>query len=111
MFLQMFSKIQLDAKLHLPFSLYILSFLIHLFFHIYPIFVTSTLSSHFFFPCFAPLLRNADMLRARQEALAAAVRNPVALEAHLPSAGSSSSSSQRRKQGLPQHRDAHYTDR
>ncbi|KAM8862322.1 sterile alpha motif domain-containing protein 11 isoform 2-T2 [Spinachia spinachia] len=52
-----------------------------------------------------------DMLRARQEALAAAVRNPGALEAHLPSAGSSSSSSQRRKQGLPQHRDAHYTDR
>ncbi|XP_056241633.1 sterile alpha motif domain-containing protein 11 isoform X2 [Seriola aureovittata] len=52
-----------------------------------------------------------DILRARQEALAAAVRNPVALEAHLPSAGSSSSSSQRRKQGLPQHRDAHYTDR
>eukprot|EP00064_Thunnus_orientalis_P025201 superscaffoldBa00012159_g25541 len=51
------------------------------------------------------------MLRARQEALAAAVRNPAALEAHLPSAGSSSSSSQRRKQGLPQHRDAHYTDR
>uniref|UniRef100_A0A672FUE8 Sterile alpha motif domain containing 11 n=1 Tax=Salarias fasciatus TaxID=181472 RepID=A0A672FUE8_SALFA len=46
------------------------------------------------------------------EALAAAVRNPQALEAHLPSAGSSSSSSsQRRKQGLPQHRDAHYTDR
>uniref|UniRef100_A0A8C2XK81 Sterile alpha motif domain containing 11 n=1 Tax=Cyclopterus lumpus TaxID=8103 RepID=A0A8C2XK81_CYCLU len=39
-----------------------------------------------------------DMLRARQEALAAAVRNPAALEAHLPSAGSSSSSSQRRKQ-------------
>ncbi|XP_072224076.1 sterile alpha motif domain-containing protein 11 isoform X1 [Leuresthes tenuis] len=52
-----------------------------------------------------------DMLRARQEALAAAVRNPATLEAHLPSAGSSSSSSQRRKQGLPQHRDAHYTDR
>ncbi|XP_060931257.1 sterile alpha motif domain-containing protein 11 isoform X2 [Limanda limanda] len=52
-----------------------------------------------------------ELLRARQEALAAAVRNPVALEAHLPSAGSSSSSSQRRKQGLPQHRDAHYTDR
>ncbi|XP_041802592.1 sterile alpha motif domain-containing protein 11 isoform X2 [Chelmon rostratus] len=52
-----------------------------------------------------------DMLRARQEALAAAVRNPAALEAHLPSAGGSSSSSQRRKQGLPQHRDAHYTDR
>ncbi|XP_038161918.1 sterile alpha motif domain-containing protein 11 isoform X3 [Cyprinodon tularosa] len=52
-----------------------------------------------------------DILRARQEALAAAVRNPAALEAHLPTAGSSSSSSQRRKQGLPQHRDAHYTDR
>ncbi|KAM9342085.1 sterile alpha motif domain-containing protein 11 isoform 2-T2 [Pholidichthys leucotaenia] len=53
-----------------------------------------------------------EMLRARQEALAAAVRNPAAaLEAHLPTAGSSSSSSQRRKQGLPQHRDAHYTDR
>ncbi|XP_041859129.1 sterile alpha motif domain-containing protein 11 isoform X2 [Melanotaenia boesemani] len=52
-----------------------------------------------------------DMLRARQEALAAVVRNPAALEAHLPTAGSSSSSSQRRKQGLPQHRDAHYTDR
>ncbi|CAJ1085387.1 sterile alpha motif domain-containing protein 11 isoform X1 [Xyrichtys novacula] len=52
-----------------------------------------------------------DMLRARQEVLAAAVRNPATLEAHLPSAGSSSSSSQRRKQGLPQHRDAHYTDR
>ncbi|XP_073325646.1 sterile alpha motif domain-containing protein 11 isoform X2 [Pagrus major] len=56
-------------------------------------------------------LQGHDMLRARQEALAAAVRNPAALEAHLPSAGSSSSSSQRRKQGLPQHRDAHYTDR
>ncbi|XP_077949219.1 sterile alpha motif domain-containing protein 11 isoform X5 [Gasterosteus aculeatus] len=56
-------------------------------------------------------LPGPDMLRARQEALAAAVRNPGALEAHLPSAGSSSSSSQRRKQGLPQHRDAHYTDR
>ncbi|XP_076019599.1 sterile alpha motif domain-containing protein 11 isoform X2 [Genypterus blacodes] len=54
-----------------------------------------------------------DVLRARQEALAAAAaRNPGALEAHLPSASSSSSSSsQRRKQGLPQHRDAHYTDR
>ncbi|XP_055078772.1 sterile alpha motif domain-containing protein 11 isoform X3 [Periophthalmus magnuspinnatus] len=50
-----------------------------------------------------------DLLRARQEALVAAVRSP-ALEAHLPS-GSSSSSSQRRKQGLPQHRDAHYSDR
>ncbi|KAK2851285.1 hypothetical protein Q5P01_007561 [Channa striata] len=56
-------------------------------------------------------LPSQEMLRARQEALAAAVRNPVALEAHLSSAGSSSSSSQRRKQGLPQHRDAHYTDR
>ncbi|XP_061759943.1 sterile alpha motif domain-containing protein 11 isoform X2 [Nerophis ophidion] len=52
-----------------------------------------------------------DILRARQEALAVAVRNPAALEAHLPTGGSSSSSSQRRKQGLPQHRDAHYTDR
>ncbi|XP_017273341.1 sterile alpha motif domain-containing protein 11 isoform X2 [Kryptolebias marmoratus] len=52
-----------------------------------------------------------DLLRARQEALVAAVRNPAALEAHLPSAGASSSSSQRRKQGLPQHRDAHYSDR
>uniref|UniRef100_A0A672FN67 Sterile alpha motif domain containing 11 n=1 Tax=Salarias fasciatus TaxID=181472 RepID=A0A672FN67_SALFA len=57
-------------------------------------------------------LQGHDLLRARHEALAAAVRNPQALEAHLPSAGSSSSSSsQRRKQGLPQHRDAHYTDR
>ncbi|KAF7209665.1 sterile alpha motif domain-containing protein 11 isoform X4 [Nothobranchius furzeri] len=56
-------------------------------------------------------LQGHDMLRARQEALVAAVRNSAALEAHLPSAGSSSSSSQRRKQGLPQHRDAHYTDR
>ncbi|XP_008317038.1 sterile alpha motif domain-containing protein 11 isoform X2 [Cynoglossus semilaevis] len=52
-----------------------------------------------------------EILRARQEALAAAMRNPAVLEAHLPSAGSSSSSSQRRKQGLPQHRDAHYPDR
>lgn len=52
-----------------------------------------------------------ELLRVRQEALAAAVRSPAALEAHLPSAGSSSSSSQRRKQGLPQHRDAHYTER
>lgn len=50
-----------------------------------------------------------DLLRARQEALVAAGRSP-ALEAHLPS-GSSSSSSQRRKQGLPQHRDAHFPDR
>ncbi|KAM4611114.1 sterile alpha motif domain-containing protein 11 isoform 2-T2 [Polymixia lowei] len=56
-------------------------------------------------------LQTHDVLRARQEALAAAMRNPGVLEAHLPSAGSSSSSSQRRKQGLPQHRDAHYTDR
>ncbi|KAM6977297.1 sterile alpha motif domain-containing protein 11 [Aplochiton taeniatus] len=51
-----------------------------------------------------------DLLRARHEALAAAVRSQAALEAHLPTAGSSSSS-QRRKQGLPQHRDAHYSDR
>ncbi|XP_028850641.1 sterile alpha motif domain-containing protein 11 isoform X2 [Denticeps clupeoides] len=50
----------------------------------------------------------ADLLRVRQEALAA-VRSPGAMEAHLPSAGSSSS--QRRKQGLPQHRDAHFTER
>ncbi|KAI1892626.1 hypothetical protein AGOR_G00135510 [Albula goreensis] len=49
-----------------------------------------------------------ELLRARQEAMAA-VRNPGAMEAHLPSAGSSSS--QRRKQGLPQHRDAHFTER
>uniref|UniRef100_A0A3Q3WRY3 SAM domain-containing protein n=1 Tax=Mola mola TaxID=94237 RepID=A0A3Q3WRY3_MOLML len=56
-------------------------------------------------------LPSHDTLRIRQEALAAAVRNPAALEAHLSSAGSSSSSSQRRKQGLPQHRDAHYADR
>ncbi|XP_077401858.1 sterile alpha motif domain-containing protein 11 isoform X1 [Vanacampus margaritifer] len=56
-------------------------------------------------------LHGHDVLRAQQEALAAAVRNPAALEAHLPTGGSSSSSSQRRKQGLPQHRDAHYTDR
>ncbi|XP_077471573.1 sterile alpha motif domain-containing protein 11 isoform X2 [Stigmatopora argus] len=52
-----------------------------------------------------------DVLRAQQEALAAAARNPAALEAHLPTGASSSSSSQRRKQGLPQHRDAHYADR
>lgn len=50
-------------------------------------------------------LHGHDLLRARQEAFVAAVRSPAALE------GSSSSSSQRRKQGLPQHRDAHYTDR
>ncbi|KAL1021245.1 hypothetical protein UPYG_G00010630 [Umbra pygmaea] len=53
-------------------------------------------------------LPSHDILRLRQEALAA-VRNAGGLEAHLPSAGSSSS--QRRKQGLPQHRDAHYTER
>ncbi|XP_036844059.1 sterile alpha motif domain-containing protein 11 isoform X2 [Oncorhynchus mykiss] len=53
-------------------------------------------------------LPSHDLLRVRQEALAA-VRNTGGLEAHLPSAGSSSS--QRRKQGLPQHRDAHYTER
>uniref|UniRef100_A0AAY4DZR0 Sterile alpha motif domain-containing protein 11 n=1 Tax=Denticeps clupeoides TaxID=299321 RepID=A0AAY4DZR0_9TELE len=51
---------------------------------------------------------HGDLLRVRQEALAA-VRSPGAMEAHLPSAGSSSS--QRRKQGLPQHRDAHFTER
>ncbi|XP_077693324.1 sterile alpha motif domain-containing protein 11 [Eretmochelys imbricata] len=44
-----------------------------------------------------------DLLRARQEA---AARNPAAMEAHLPAA--SNSSSQRRKQGLPQHRDTHF---
>ncbi|TSN03433.1 Sterile alpha motif domain-containing protein 11 [Bagarius yarrelli] len=49
-----------------------------------------------------------ELLRVRQEALSA-VRNPGAMEAHLPSAGSSSS--QRRKQGLPQHRDAHFSER
>uniref|UniRef100_A0A674CM27 Sterile alpha motif domain containing 11 n=1 Tax=Salmo trutta TaxID=8032 RepID=A0A674CM27_SALTR len=53
-------------------------------------------------------LPSHDLLRVRQEALAA-VRNTGGLEAHLPSAGSTSS--QRRKQGLPQHRDAHYTER
>ncbi|XP_010873863.2 sterile alpha motif domain-containing protein 11 isoform X2 [Esox lucius] len=53
-------------------------------------------------------LPHHDLLRMRQDALAA-VRNAGGLEAHLPSAGSSSS--QRRKQGLPQHRDAHYTER
>nr|XP_015192472.1 PREDICTED: sterile alpha motif domain-containing protein 11 isoform X2 [Lepisosteus oculatus] len=51
---------------------------------------------------------HGDLLRARQEAVAV-VRNPGAMEAHLPSAGSSSS--QRRKQGLPQHRDAHFSER
>ncbi|MGH0121733.1 UNVERIFIED_CONTAM: hypothetical protein FKN15_000205 [Acipenser sinensis] len=49
---------------------------------------------------------HADMLRARQEA---AVRNTNAMEAHLPSG--TNSSSQRRKQGLPQHRDAHFSER
>uniref|UniRef100_A0A674ABR6 Sterile alpha motif domain containing 11 n=1 Tax=Salmo trutta TaxID=8032 RepID=A0A674ABR6_SALTR len=53
-------------------------------------------------------LPSHDLLRVRQDALAA-VRNTGVMEAHLPSAGSSSS--QRRKQGLPQHRDAHYTER
>uniref|UniRef100_A0A8D0LCF2 Sterile alpha motif domain containing 11 n=1 Tax=Sphenodon punctatus TaxID=8508 RepID=A0A8D0LCF2_SPHPU len=53
---------------------------------------------------------HGDLLRARQEvAAAAAARNPGAMEAHLPS--SSNSSSQRRKQGLPQHRDTHFTER
>ncbi|KAM9115759.1 sterile alpha motif domain-containing protein 11 isoform 4-T6 [Pangshura tecta] len=51
---------------------------------------------------------HGDLLRARQEA-AAAARNPGAMEAHLPSA--SNSSSQRRKQGLPQHRDTHFPER
>uniref|UniRef100_A0A8D2JFI5 Sterile alpha motif domain containing 11 n=1 Tax=Varanus komodoensis TaxID=61221 RepID=A0A8D2JFI5_VARKO len=51
-----------------------------------------------------------DLLRARQEVAAvAAARNPSAMEPHLPS--SSNSSSQRRKQGLPQHRDSHFTER
>ncbi|NXD28568.1 SAM11 protein, partial [Spelaeornis formosus] len=50
-----------------------------------------------------------ELLRARQEAAAAAARTPGAMEAHIPSA--SSSSSQRRKQGLPQHRDSHFPDR
>ncbi|XP_044137746.1 sterile alpha motif domain-containing protein 11 isoform X3 [Bufo gargarizans] len=53
---------------------------------------------------------HSDLLRARQEVAAAVVRNPGAMEAHIPT--SSSSSSQRRKQGLPQHRDtSHFTDR
>uniref|UniRef100_A0A452HJX6 SAM domain-containing protein n=1 Tax=Gopherus agassizii TaxID=38772 RepID=A0A452HJX6_9SAUR len=51
---------------------------------------------------------HGDLLRARQEA-AAAARNPAAMEAHLPAA--SNSSSQRRKQGLPQHRDTHFPER
>ncbi|KAI7794113.1 sterile alpha motif domain-containing protein 11 isoform X1 [Triplophysa rosa] len=49
-----------------------------------------------------------ELLRARQEAMAA-IRNSGGMEAHIPSAGSSSS--QRRKQGLPQHRDAHFPER
>ncbi|XP_051895487.1 sterile alpha motif domain-containing protein 11 isoform X5 [Pristis pectinata] len=51
---------------------------------------------------------HGDLLRVRQEA-ASAVRTSGAMEAHIPS--SSSSSSQRRKQGLPQHRDAHFNER
>ncbi|NXQ23597.1 SAM11 protein, partial [Alaudala cheleensis] len=50
---------------------------------------------------------HGDLLRARQEAVAG--RTPGAMEAHIPSA--SNSSSQRRKQGLPQHRDSHFPDR
>uniref|UniRef100_A0A9J8DM22 Sterile alpha motif domain containing 11 n=1 Tax=Cyprinus carpio carpio TaxID=630221 RepID=A0A9J8DM22_CYPCA len=49
-----------------------------------------------------------ELLRVRQEAMAA-VRNSGGMEAHVPTAGSSSS--QRRKQGLPQHRDAHFPER
>ncbi|XP_040181886.1 sterile alpha motif domain-containing protein 11 isoform X3 [Rana temporaria] len=53
---------------------------------------------------------HSDLLRVRQEVAAAVVRNPGAMEAHMPT--SSNSSSQRRKQGLPQHRDtSHFTDR
>ncbi|XP_061457261.1 sterile alpha motif domain-containing protein 11 isoform X2 [Rhineura floridana] len=53
---------------------------------------------------------HGDLLRARQEvAAAAAARNSGTMEAHLPSA--SNSSSQRRKQGLPQHRDSHFAER
>uniref|UniRef100_A0A8C6Z4B6 Sterile alpha motif domain containing 11 n=1 Tax=Nothoprocta perdicaria TaxID=30464 RepID=A0A8C6Z4B6_NOTPE len=51
---------------------------------------------------------HGDLLRARQEAVAAA-RTPGAMEAHVPAA--SNSSSQRRKQGLPQHRDTHFPER
>uniref|UniRef100_A0A803STA5 Sterile alpha motif domain containing 11 n=1 Tax=Anolis carolinensis TaxID=28377 RepID=A0A803STA5_ANOCA len=54
------------------------------------------------------LVSSADLLRARQE-VAAAARNPGTMEPHLPSAANSSS--QRRKQGLPQHRDSHFTER
>ncbi|KAK9392028.1 sterile alpha motif domain-containing protein 11 [Crotalus adamanteus] len=49
---------------------------------------------------------HSDILRARQEV---ASRNPSSIDPHLPSA--SNSSSQRRKQGLPQHRDSHFTER
>ncbi|XP_073669164.1 sterile alpha motif domain-containing protein 11 isoform X3 [Paramisgurnus dabryanus] len=49
-----------------------------------------------------------ELLRVRQEAMAA-IRNPGGMEAHVPTAGNSSS--QRRKQGLPQHRDAHFPER
>ncbi|XP_069466155.1 sterile alpha motif domain-containing protein 11 isoform X2 [Ambystoma mexicanum] len=53
---------------------------------------------------------HGDIIRARQEAVAAAARNPGSMEAHIPS--SANSSSQRRKQGLPQHRDAsHFSER
>ncbi|XP_077106151.1 sterile alpha motif domain-containing protein 11 isoform X4 [Ranitomeya variabilis] len=52
---------------------------------------------------------HSDLLRARQEVAAAVVRNPGAMEAHIPT---SNNSNQRRKQGLPQHRDtSHFTDR
>ncbi|KAM6434713.1 sterile alpha motif domain-containing protein 11 isoform 3-T3 [Liasis olivaceus] len=49
---------------------------------------------------------HSDILRARQEV---ASRNPGSIEPHLASA--SNSSSQRRKQGLPQHRDSHFSER
>ncbi|XP_042199512.1 sterile alpha motif domain-containing protein 11 isoform X3 [Callorhinchus milii] len=49
---------------------------------------------------------HGDLLRVRQEAV---VRSSSGMESHLPS--SSSSSSQRRKQGLPQHRDTHFSER
>ncbi|XP_023686325.2 sterile alpha motif domain-containing protein 11 isoform X1 [Paramormyrops kingsleyae] len=51
---------------------------------------------------------HGELLRLRQEAVAVA-RNPASMEAHLPSAGGASN--QRRKQGLPQHRDAHFSER
>ncbi|XP_060614974.2 sterile alpha motif domain-containing protein 11 isoform X5 [Anolis sagrei] len=51
---------------------------------------------------------HSDLLRARQE-VAAAARNPGTMEPHLSSAANSSS--QRRKQGLPQHRDSHFSER